>query len=97
MTEYAMNGQVVTGVWKRYLGWITVSLLVAFLTNNFLNIYFGFEGLSSLFTGFSLQAPRYISCFISCFTVFGIWYVNRTIHESYRDQAKKFIILMYIF
>ena len=49
-----MNGQVVTGVWKKYLGWITVSLLVALLTNNFLNIYFGFKGLSSLFTEFSI-------------------------------------------
>ena len=39
MTESAMNGQAVTGIWKRYLGWTTVSLLVAFLINNFLNIY----------------------------------------------------------
>ena len=83
-----MNGQVVTGVWKRYLGWITVSLLVAFLTNNFLNIYFGFKGLSSLFTEFSITGIATFLIYI-VFTVFGIWYVNRTIHESYRDQAKK--------
>ena len=38
MTEFAINGQAVKGSWKKYLGWITVSLLVAFLINNFLNI-----------------------------------------------------------
>ena len=45
MTESAINGQTVTGVWKKYLGWTTVSLLIAFLINNFLNIYFDFKGL----------------------------------------------------
>ena len=88
MTEYVMNGQVVTGVWKKYLGWITVSLLVAFLTNNFLNIYFGFEGLSSLFSGFSFTGSVTLLIYIA-FTIIGIWYVNRTINEGYRDQAKK--------
>ena len=91
-----MDGQVVTGVWTRYLGWITVSLLVAFLTNNFLNIYFGFKGLSSLFTGFSVTGTATFLIYI-VFTVVGIWYVNRTIHESYRDQAKDCMILTYTF
>ena len=59
------------GVWKRYLGWITVSLLVAFLTNNFLNIYFGFKGLSSLFTGFSVTGSATLLIYI-VFTVIGI-------------------------
>ena len=75
MAEYAMNGQVVTGIWKRYLGWITVSLLVAFLINNFLNIYFGFKGFLSLFTGFSVTASATLLIYI-VFTVIGIWYVN---------------------
>ena len=88
MAEYAMNGQVVTGIWKRYLGWITVSLLVAFLINNFLNIYFGFKGFLSLFTGFSVTGSATLLIYI-VFTVIGVWYVNRTIHESYRNQAKK--------
>ena len=88
MAEYAMNGQVVTGIWKRYLGWITVSLLVAFLINNFLDIYFGFEGFLSLFTGFSVTGSATLLIYI-VFTVIGVWYVNRTIHESYRNQAKK--------
>ena len=71
MTEYAMNGQVVTGVWKKYLGWITVSLLVAFLTNNFLNIYFGFEGLSSLFAGFSFTGRYLVNLHCSSLLVSG--------------------------
>ena len=88
MTEFAMNRQAVTGVWKRYLGWSTVSLLVAFLINNFLNIYFGFKGLSSLFDGFSFTASITLMIYVA-FTAIGMWYVNRTINESYRDQAKK--------
>ena len=88
MTDSAMNGQAVDRVWKRYLGWTTVSLLVAFLINNFLNIYFGFERLSSLFTGFSYTGSITLFIYIA-FIVIGILYVNTTISESYRDQAKK--------
>ena len=84
MTESAINGQTVTGVWKKYLGWTTVSLLIAFLINNFLNIYFGFKGLSSLFTEFSFTAIFTLLIYVF-FTAVGIWYVNRTINESYRD------------
>ena len=96
MPEYAGNGKAVTGVWKRYLGWTTVSLLIAFLINNFLNIYFGFEGFSSLFTGFSFTGTFTVFTYIF-FTVVGIWYVNRTIKESYREQAKNCMILMFSF
>ena len=88
MTKFAINGQAVTGIWKKYLGWITVSLLVAFLINNFLNIYFGFEGALSLFSGFSLTGTVTLLIYIG-FTVIGMWYVNKTINESYREQAKK--------
>jgi len=88
MTESAMNGQAVTGVWKRYLGWTTVSLLVAFLINNFLNIYFGFERLSSLFTGFSFTGSITLFIYIA-FIAIGMWYVNSSVNESYREQAKK--------
>ena len=88
MTEFAINGQAVKGSWKKYLGWITVSLLVAFLINNFLNIYFGFEGALSLFSGFSLTGTVTLLIYIA-FTVIGMWYVNKTINESYREQAKK--------
>ena len=83
-----MNGKAVTGVWKRYLGWTTVSLLIAFLINNFLNIYFGFEGAASLFKGFNFTGSVTLLIYI-VFTALGMLYVNRTISESYRDQARK--------
>jgi len=88
MTDSAMNGQAVDRVWKRYLGWTTVSLLVAFLINNFLNIYFGFERLSSLFTGFSYTGSITLFIYIA-FIALGMWYVNSSVNESYRDQARK--------
>ena len=88
MTEFAINGQAVTGIWKKYLGWITVSWLVAFLINNFLNIYFGFEGALSLFSGFSLTGTVTLLIYMG-FTAVGMWYVNKTINEGYREQAKK--------
>ena len=82
-----MNGQAVTGVWKRYLGWTTVSLLIAFLINNFLNIYFGFGGLSSLF---GLSVTGFVTLLIYLISIgTSVWHVRRTINESYRDQAKK--------
>ena len=83
----AMNGQTVNGAWRRYLGWSTVSLLVAFIINNFLNIYFGFGGLSSLF---GLSATGFITLLIYLISIgTSVWHVRRTINESYRDQAKK--------
>ena len=88
MIENAMNGQAVTGVWKRYLGWSTVSLLVAFLINNFLNIYFNFDGVTSLASGLNFTGSITLIIYIAC-TAVGIWHVSRTTNESYRDQAKK--------
>ena len=82
-----MNGQTVKGIWKRYLGWGTVSLLVAFLINNFLNIYFDFEGVKSLFSGVNLTGIVTILIYVACIAV-GIWNVIQTNNESYRDQAK---------
>jgi len=83
----AMNGQTVSGVWRRYLGWSTVSLLLAFIINNFLNIYFGFGGLSSLF---GLSVTGFITLLIYLISIgTSVWHVRRTINESYRDQAKK--------
>ncbi len=83
-----MNRQTVTGVWKKYLGWSTVSLLVAFLINNFLNIYFDFEGVKSLLSGVNLTGTLTLLIYMGCLGV-GFWYVSKTINESYRDQAKK--------
>ena len=86
MTETAVKRQVVNGVWKRYLGWITISLLVAFLVNNFLNIYFEFEGASALFKSFSGTAIISMLMYIASVIV-AVWQVNRTINEGYRQQA----------
>ena len=86
MTETAVKRQVVNGVWKRYLGWITISLLVAFLVNNFLNIYFDFEGASGLFKSFSGTAIISLAIYIVSVIV-AVWQVNRTLSESYRQQA----------
>ncbi len=86
MSEAAVKRQVVEGVWKRYLGWITISLLVAFLVNNFLNIYFGFEGASTLFK--SLSGTAMISLLVYIVSVIvAVWQVNRTLNEGYRQQA----------
>ena len=82
-----MNGKTVKGIWKRYLGWGTVSLLVAFLINNFLNIYFDFEGVKSLLSGVNLTGTVTLLIYIACIAV-GIWHVIKTNNESYRDQAK---------
>ena len=86
MTETAVKRQVVNGVWKKYLGWITISLLVAFLINNFLNIYFEFEGVSALFNSFSGTAIISLLMYIASVIV-AVWQVNRTINEGYRQQA----------
>ena len=88
MTEFAMNGQTVSGVWKRYLGWSTVSLLVAFLINNFLNIYLNFDGVTSLLSSLSFTGSVSLAIYVIC-TAVGIWHVRRTTNESYRDQAKR--------
>ena len=86
MSETAVERKIVNGVWKRYLGWITISFLAAFLLNNFLNIYFGFEGASTLFN--SLSATAMISLLVYAVSVMiAIWQVNRTLNESYRQQA----------
>ena len=78
MSETAVERKIVNGVWKRYLGWITISLLAAFLLNNFLNIYFGFEGASALFN--SLSGTALISLLVYVVSVMvAIWQVNRTL------------------
>ncbi len=86
MSGIAVKGQVVNGVWKRYLGWITISLLVAFLVNNFLNIYFDFEGASALLSSFSGTAIISLVMYIVSVIV-AVWQVNRTLNEGYRQQA----------
>ena len=86
MNEAAVKRQVVGGVWQRYVGWITIFLLAAFLTNNFLNIYFGFQGLSELFKSFSGTALISLLIYIVSIVV-AIWQVNRTLNEGYRQQA----------
>ena len=87
MSETAVERKIVNGVWKRYLGWITISLLAAFLLNNFLNIYFGFEGASALFN--SLSGTAVISLLVYVVSVIiAVWQVNRTLNEGYRQQAK---------
>ena len=86
MNEVAVKRQVVGGVWQRYVGWITIFLLAAFLTNNFLNIYFGFQGLSGLFKSFSGSALISFLIYIVSIVV-AIWQVNRTLNEGFREQA----------
>ena len=87
MDETAGKRQVVKGVWKRYLGWITISLLVALLVNNFLNIYFDVERALSLVNSFSGTAIISFLIYIVAVSV-AIWQVKRTLHESFREQAK---------
>ena len=88
MSEKAVNDEIVSGGWKRYLGWITISLLVAFLINNFLNIYLEFNSVTSLLTERSFTGIISTLVHIVCIAL-AIWQVNRTIHENYRMQAKK--------
>ena len=86
MNETSVKRQVVNRVWQRYLGWTTISLLTAFLINNFLNIYFGFEGVSRLYISFSGTALISLVIYISA-VVMAVWQVKRTLDESYRQQA----------
>ncbi len=88
MTNSAVSGETVSGVWKRYLGWITICLLAAFIINNFLNIYMGFNGIFSLASEVSITGIISSIVYIICIAV-GIWQVNRTIYENYRMQAKR--------
>ena len=88
MTDSAFSKERVNGVWKRYLGWLTVSLLAAFLVNNFLNIYMEFNGVVSLISELSYTGIISTLIYVS-FIALGIWQVNRTMHENYRLQAKK--------
>jgi len=88
MTNSAVSGETVSGVWKRYLGWITICLLAAFIINNFLNIYMGFNGIFSLASELSITGIISSIVYIICIAV-GIWQVNRTIYENYRMQAKR--------
>ena len=88
MINTAKSDEIVGGVWKRYLGWITISLLAAFLLNNFLNIYLNFKGVFSLVSQVSLTGVISLFIYMICI-VLGIWQVKRTIHENYRTQAKK--------
>ena len=53
----------------------------------FLNIYFGFGGLSSLFGLNGLCNPFDL---LNNSIGTSVWYVRRTINESYREEAKKF-------
>ena len=88
MTNLAASGETVSGVWKRYLGWITICLLAAFIINNFLNIYMGFNGIFSLASKFSITGIISTIVYIICIAL-GVWQVNRTIYENYRMQAKR--------
>ena len=88
MTDSAFSKERVNGVWKRYLGWLTVSLLAAFLVNNFLIIYMEFNGVVSLISKLSYTGIISTLIYVS-FIALGIWQVNRTMHENYRLQAKK--------
>lgn len=88
MTDSAFSKERVNGVWKRYLGWLTVSLLAAFLVNNFLIIYMEFNGVVSLISELSYTGIISTLIYVS-FIALGIWQVNRTMHENYRLQAKK--------
>ena len=88
MSDTAVNEETVSGAWKRYLGWITISLLAAFLINNFLNIYVAFNGVTSLLSKLSFSGIISTLIYIFCIAL-GIWQVNRTMHENYRMQAKK--------
>ena len=86
MNETSVKRRVVNRVWQRYLGWTTISLLTAFLINNFLNIYFGFEGVSRLYISFSGTALISLVIYIAA-VVIADWQVKRTLDESYRQQA----------
>ncbi len=88
MSDTAVNEETVSGAWKRYLGWITIFLLAAFLINNFLNIYVAFNGVTSLLSKLSFSGIISTLIYIFCIAL-GIWQVNRTMHENYRMQAKK--------
>ena len=88
MSEIASKRRTVTGVWKRYLGWITISLLVAFLINNFLNIYFQFDRVENLLNSLSVTAALSLIVYIFCI-ILAVWQVNRSLNESFREQANK--------
>ena len=88
MSELSINEQAEKRAWIRYLGWITISLLAALLVNNFLNIYFGFEKATSLFSSFSFTGIVTLIVYFACISI-AVWQTHRTMGESFRSQAKK--------
>lgn len=87
VSKSAINRQTVNGLRIRYLGWITVSLLAAFLVNNFLNIYLGFDRANTLFSKFSFTGIVSLLVYIFFISI-AIWQTKRTISEGFRSQAK---------
>jgi TRAP-type mannitol/chloroaromatic compound transport system permease small subunit len=86
MSDLTSSDRSFAGSWQKYLGWFLIALLLGYITNNFLEIYLGFNKPNSLnnivtLSGIFGIVVHFVFIFLAVFKV------KRSQENSYREES----------
>ena len=86
MSDLTSSDRSFTGSWQKYLGWLLIALLLGYITNNFLEIYLGFNKPNSLNNIVTLSGIFGIVVHV-VFIFLAVFKVKRSQKNSYREES----------
>ena len=86
MSDLTSSDRSFTGSWQKYLGWLLIALLLGYITNNFLEIYLGFNKPNNLNNIVTLSGIFGIIVHF-VFIFLAVFKVKRSQENSYREES----------
>ena len=86
MSELTSSDRSIADPWQKYLGWLLIALLLGYVTNNFLEIYFGFNKPNSITNILTLSGVFGLVVYM-VFIFLAVLKVKRSRENSFREES----------
>ena len=86
MSELTSSDRSITEPWQKYLGWLLIALLLGYVTNNFLEIYLGFNKPNSIANILTLSGVFGLVVYMA-FIFLAVLKVKRSRENSFRKES----------
>jgi hypothetical protein len=86
MSELTSSDRSITDPWQKYLGWLLIALLLGYVTNNFLEIYLGFNKPNSITNILTLSGVSGLVVYM-VFIFLAVLKVKRSRENSFRKES----------
>ena len=86
MSDLKSSERSLTDPWQKYLGWLLIALLLGYITNNFLEIYLGFNKPNSITNIATLSGVFGIAVHLA-FIFLAVLKVKRSRENTFREES----------